>query len=158
MDAKPPQRYPRHMATNAKLYDRDFYAWTREQAALLREGRFAEADVANIVEEIETMGRSEKRELLSRLVVLLAHLAKWKFQPALQSRSWRLTITAQRDDAATLLADNPSLRPLLPELHAQAWRRAAIEAERETGLDAATFPADCPWSVEQSFDADFWPK
>jgi len=145
------------MGTNAKLYDQDFYAWTREQATLLREGRFSEADVAHIVEEIETMGRSEKRELVSRLVVLLTHLAKWKFQPVLQSRSWALTIRTQREDVEALLADNPSLRPLLSELHERAWRRAALEAERETGLDPTVFPADCPWSTDQTFAADFFP-
>ena len=145
------------MPINAKLYDRDFYAWTLEQAALLREGRFAEADLANIIEEIETMSRSEKRELVSRLVVLLAHLAKWRFQPVLRSRRWSLTIKAQRQDVETLLDENPSLRALLPELHAQAWRRAAVEAERQTGLDADNFPPDCPWTPDQSLDDDFLP-
>ena len=145
------------MATNAKLYDRDFYAWTLEQAALLREGRFAEADVANIVEEIETMGRSEKRELVNRLVVLLKHLVKWEFQPKRRSKSWRLTIKDQRLELETLLADNPSLRPILFEALAQAWPRAIIGAERETTLDAATFPSSCPWSPSMILDTDFLP-
>ena len=73
------------------LYDRDFYAWANQQAALLRAGRLAEADIENIAEEIESMGRSEKRELVSRLVVLLQHLLKWQFQPLFRGASWRLT-------------------------------------------------------------------
>jgi Domain of unknown function DUF29 len=145
------------MAANSKLYDRDFYAWSREQAALLRAGQFAEADFANIAEEIESMGRSEKRELVSRLVVLLLHLAKWRLQPELRGRSWRLSVEGQRVDIAELLADNPSLRPLLADVMTQAWRRAVIEAQRETGLDASAFTGECPWTAEQALDDAFWP-
>jgi Domain of unknown function DUF29 len=146
------------MGANSKLYDRDFYAWSREQAALLRSGQFAAADFANIAEEIESMGRSEKRELVSRLVVLLLHLAKWRFQPELRGRSWRLSVEGQRLDIAELLAGNPSLRPMLPDVITQAWRRAVIEAQRETGLDAAAFPDECPWTAEQALDDAFWPE
>ncbi|HLB99535.1 MAG TPA: DUF29 domain-containing protein, partial [Acetobacteraceae bacterium] len=92
------------------LYDRDFYAWANEQAALLRAGRLAEADLENIAEEIESMGRSEKRELNSRLRVLLMHLLKWRHQPMLRSKRWSNTIAAQRDDIVDHLADNPSLK------------------------------------------------
>ena len=70
------------------LYDRDFYAWANEQAALLRAGRLTEADIENIAEEIESMGRSEKRELVGRLAILLQHLLKWQFQPGRRSASW----------------------------------------------------------------------
>jgi len=80
------------------LYDRDFYAWANEQAALLRAGKLSDADVANIAEEIESMGRSEKRELVSRLVVLLLHLLKWQYQPARRGRSWQVTIENTRDE------------------------------------------------------------
>jgi Domain of unknown function DUF29 len=145
------------MGANSTLYDRDFYAWSREQATLLRDGRVSEADLVNIAEEIESMGRSEKRELVSRLVVLLLHLIKWGFQPNLRSRSWQSSINEQRVEVADLLADNPSLRPLLPEVLAQAWRRGRLGAERETGLDASTFPNDCPWTAEQALDDAFWP-
>jgi Domain of unknown function DUF29 len=145
------------MGVNSKLYDRDFYAWTREQAELLRAGRVSELDLVNVAEEIESMGRSEKRELVSRLVVLMLHLAKWRFQPTLRSRSWRLSVEGQRIQITEHLADNPSLRPTMDEIVAQAWRRASLDAQRETGLDASAFPVDCPWTAEQALDDAFWP-
>ena len=95
---------------NSLLYEQDFYAWANEQAALLRSGRVSDADLEHIAEEIESMGRSEKRELISRLKLLLAHLLKWQFQPTLRGNSWRLTIEEQRRDVAEHLADNPSLK------------------------------------------------
>jgi hypothetical protein len=146
------------MGENSKLYDRDFYAWSHEQAALLRAGQTADADLANIAEEIESMGKGEKRELVSRTVVLLLHLAKWRFQPNLRGRSWRLSIEGQRVDISELLADNPSLRPMLADVITQAWRRAVIDAQRETGLDASAFPTECPWTAEQALDDAFWPE
>ena len=107
------------------LYDRDFYAWANEQAALLRAGRLAEADIENIAEEIETMGRSEKRELINRLTVLLLHLLKWQFQPALHGNSWRLTIEEQRYRLEDHLKDNPSLKAQLGQAMRDAYRRGA---------------------------------
>ena len=74
------------------LYDRDFYAWANEQASLLRKGDLSHADIEHIAEEIESMGKTEKRELISRLTVLLLHLLKWRFQPTLRGKSWRLSI------------------------------------------------------------------
>ena len=138
-------------------YDRDFYAWAMEQAALLREGKLGEADIEHIAEEIESMGRSEKRELVSRLTVLMLHLLKWRFQPLLRGQSWRATIRVQRRDLSDLFSDNPSLKPLLPELIERAYGSAIIEAESETGLPESTFPAVCPWSFDQMMDGDFWP-
>jgi hypothetical protein len=145
------------MPAKPSLYESDLYAWSREQAELLRSGRLAEADLVHIAEEIESVGKTEKRELTSRLTVLLLHLAKWLYQPSLQSRSWRLSIEAQRLDIADLINDNPSLRPFLATALAPAWRRAVLDAQRETGLEASTFPTVCPWSVEQALDGGFWP-
>jgi hypothetical protein len=138
-------------------YDKDFYAWANEQAALLRAGKLAEADLAHIAEEIESMGKTEKRELVSRLTVLLLHLLKWRFQPELRSTSWRLSVEEQRLQVASHLDDNPSLKALLGSAIADAYRLAVIGARRETGLGAATFPATCPWSFDQMMDDDFWP-
>ena len=146
------------MRTNAKLYDRDFYAWTREQAELMRAGRWAEADIDNIVEEIESMGRNERQRLESRLVVLLMHLAKWRFQPENRGRSWRLTIREQRLRIAILLRDNPSLRPVLQDIFDDAWPVATLRAQRETGLDEAAFPSPCPWNATDALDDVFWPE
>ena len=130
------------------LYERDFYAWANEQAALLRAGRLSAADIDHIAEEIESMGRSEKRELTSRLAVLLAHLLKWQAQPARRGRSWLLAIREQRREVAQVLGDNPSLRGRLPDIMADAYETALLAAQRETGLAENAFPAACPWSFD----------
>jgi len=143
--------------SNSSLYDRDFYAWTAEQAALLREGRLSQADIANIAEEIESMGRSEKRELVSRLTVLLLHLLKWQFQPGLRAASWRASIQVQRISLETHLGDNPSLNAAVPDVMAQAYRISRIEAGKETGLAVEGFPAVVPWGFELVMDEGFWP-
>lgn len=139
------------------LYDRDFYAWANEQAALLRAGRLDAADIAHIAEEIESMGRTEKRELVNRLVVLILHLLKWRFQPALRGNSWRLSVEEQRYRIVDHLKDNPSLKATLEPAIDNAYRLALIEAERETGLSRSNFPAECPWSFAQMADETFWP-
>jgi Domain of unknown function DUF29 len=136
------------------LYDRDFYAWANEQAALLRDGRVSSADIAHIAEEIESMGRSEKRELVSRLTVLLLHLLKWQFQPSHRGTSGSLSIDNARDAITVHLADNPSLRSKLPDALDTAYRSAGREAAIETGLPLATFPAECPWTFEQAMQEE----
>lgn len=146
------------MPVKSPLYDRDFYAWSREQVELLRAGRVAEADIEHIAEEIDSMGRTEKRELISRLTVLFLHLLKWRFQPGKRGQSWEASISNQRDDLADHLDDNPSLRPLLPQALASAYRKACREAVAETGLPASTFPETCPWTVDEVLDAGFWPE
>ncbi len=146
------------MPAKSALYDKDFYAWSNEQAALLRAGRMAQADLENIAEEIESMGRSEKRELINRLSILLLHLLKWQFQPALRGRSWRLSVERQRLDIEDHLKDNPSLRTVLEPSIVDAYRRALIDAERETGLEASSFPAACPYSFDQMMSGGFWPE
>ena len=98
------------------LYDKDFYLWTIQNANLLREGRLTEIDIENIAEELESMGRSEKRELLNRLAVLIAHLIKWKYRLSIDgeiSGSWDGTIIEQRRKIKRLLKENPSLQSLL---------------------------------------------
>ena len=139
------------------LYDQDFYAWSNQQVALLRAGKLAQADIELIAEEIESMGKTEKRELISRLTVLLLHLLKWRFQPAKRVPGWEASIRVQRNRLADHLDDNPSLKPLLPTALSAAYRDAVLEAVAETGLPASTFPEKCPWSFEQALDAGFWP-
>jgi hypothetical protein len=142
----------------SSLYEQDFYAWANEQAALLRSGKLAVADIKHIAEEIESMGKTERRELVSRLTVLLAHLLKWRFQPIRRDKSWRNAITTQRLDVADHLADNPSLQANLAQAIADAYKRACLAAASETELEADGFPASCPWRFEQIMDADFWPE
>ena len=110
------------------------------RSKLLRAGKLAEADIEHIAEEIETMGRTEKRELISRLSVLLLHLLKWRYQPERRSPSWEASIRVQRNRLADHLDDNPSLKPLLPQALASAYRDAALEAVAETGLCGLDLP------------------
>jgi hypothetical protein len=138
-------------------YHSDFYAWANEQAALLRAGDLSAADVQNIAEEIESMGRGEKRELISRLTALPLHLLKRQFQPMMRGRNWRLSIDGQRLDLEDHLKDNPSLKAELEPSIAQAYRRALIEAERETGLARETFPVGRPYASDQMMSSNFWP-
>ena len=142
----------------SSLYDQDFYAWAMEQAELLRAGKLSAADIEHIAEEIESMGRSEQQQLESRLIVLLLHLLKWRFQPNLRGSSWRLTMKEQRSRIARHLRKNPSLQAVLDETIADAYGDAIIGAERETGLPDSTFPAVCEWSFEQIMAEDFWPE
>ena len=139
-------------------YDSDFYAWANEQAALLRAGRLGQADIEHIAQEIESMGRTEKRELVSRLRVLLRHLLKWRFQPTGRGSSWKASIRVQRLDLAEHLKDNPSLKTIVPQAIATAFEGAIIEAADETKLPEYAFPAVCPWSFDQLMDARFWPE
>ena len=131
-------------------YDTDFYAWAAEQATLLRSGRFSQLDIAHVAEEIEDLGKRERRALESRLGVLVGHLLKWRFQADYPNRkSWRATINAQRRSIAKLLDDNPSLRPQLPELLASAYADAVDFAVAETPLDYDAFPQQCPWTIDE---------
>jgi hypothetical protein len=141
-------------ATN---YDSDFYTWTQQQAALLKAGRFSEVDIENIVEEIETMGRSERRELESRMSVLLAHLLKWQYQSERRTRSWQLTIEEQRLKFSKVLAENPGLKPQFPTILADAYQFAVVRCMKETKFQKSVFPAQCPWTVEQIADRSFFP-
>jgi len=129
-------------------YERDFYSWLMEQARHIREGRFDALDRDNLAEEIEALGREQFNKLVSALRVLMLHMLKWDHQTALRSRSWVLSIEEQRLEIADVLADNPGLRPRIAEAIARAYRRARIEAAKETGLDETVFPPACPYSFD----------
>jgi hypothetical protein len=94
-------------------YDRDIILWSEEQARLLRAGQFAELDIEHLADEIEDVGKSEKRELASRVAVLLAHLLKWRVQPKNRSASWRATINDQRRRIALAIKETPSLKAVM---------------------------------------------
>ena len=140
-----------------ELYQGDFHAWTIQQATLLKAGRIGEVDLEHLIEEIETLGASERRELESRLKVLLLHLLKWHYQPEQRSSSWSGTIDEQRDQLDTLLRQSPSLHRFIPEYLGYAYPKARRSAARETGLSQASFPESCPYDEEQIFDTEFWP-
>ena len=137
-------------------YETDVAAWAYEQAAYLRAGDFAALDLMQLAEEIEDVARSERRELHSRLAVLVAHLLKWKFQPDHRVRSWESTIRLQREEIGLLLGESHSLRNVFENEKRMrtVWHDAVHLAERETKL---SFPDTWIWSVEQVLDETFFP-
>ena len=148
------------MATTTADYEQDFYLWATHNAHLLRQRRFAEIDVDHIAEELEDMGRSSRRALSSRLEILLAHLLKWMTQQDIRAahiHSWRATIKEQRRMVAKLLNENPSFRHDLAEVFKDSYEGAVNKAVVETNLPEATFPAACPFSLEQALDDGYWP-
>jgi hypothetical protein len=138
-------------------YDHDFYAWAMTNAQMLRQQRFAEIDIENIAEELETLGRSEKRELLNRLAVLLAHLLKWQFQPERRGKSWELTIWEQRRKLRKHLMENPSLRAQLDAAISDAYDDAIAHLSRRTSLEKSRLPSQCPYTPDEVFSDDFLP-
>ncbi len=140
------------------IYEEDFYAWTVQTAALIRQGNWAAIDRENLAEEIESMGRSEKRELISRLAVLIMHLLKWQFQPSKRSTSWEGTIIEQRKQLKLLLADNPSLKYAADDRVIDAYDIAIYAAMRETRLKKSTFPSQCPYTFSQVLAENYWPE
>jgi hypothetical protein len=138
-------------------YDTDFYAWALDQAARIRALAVPGLDTENVAEEIESLGRSEKRELRSRCTVLLMHLLKWKSQPDRRGESWLSMISEQRLGVEMVLEDNPSLRHTMARVIAESYRRAVEKATKETHLPVSIFPASCPWTPGQIFTADWLP-
>jgi hypothetical protein len=142
----------------ARLYEKDYHLWAETNAQLLRDERFAELDLAHLVEEVEDMAGNHRRQLSSRLDVLILHLLKWEFQPSLRSRSWSTTIDVQREAIARLLRKNPSLKPLVEEEVADSYPVAVTGASGDTGIPKKLFPKTCPYTKEQILDKRFFPK
>ena len=145
-------------ATNKTLYDKDFFEWTQTTAALLRADRWQEIDIESLAEEIESLGKRDRRELGSRLQVLVMHLLKWAYQPTHRSSSWRTTIRTQRAEIQDVLDDSPSLEGQVQPLLDKRYSRARADAIDETGLPDETFPEECPWTAEEVKDHNFWPE
>ena len=142
---------------NSTTYDTDFYLWTQQQAALLRQGQLQAVDVTNLAEEIESMGKSDRRAIESYLFVILTHLLKWQFQPNRRGKSWRLSVSNGRREIERLLRDSPSLKPQLPELAMAEYPGARRQAADETSLPLSSFPEICPFTIEQIMDLEYWP-
>jgi len=139
-------------------YETDFYLWTQQQAALLRQGEFnrVDLDLANIAEEIESMGKRDRRSVSSYLQNVLLHLLKWRYQPERRGTSWRLSIRNGRRQIKQLILESPSLKPQLPAIVQEEYLAARENAADETGLPLTTFPEECPFTIEQ-ITGDFWP-
>lgn len=153
------------MTDLAKLYQTDYAVWAERNAELLRARRFDELDIEHLLEELSDMSKSDRRELHSRLLVLLAYLLKWEYQYARLSerwrefdgRSWRSTIVEQREQLAGLLRQSPGLQSALDGAIAEAYPAAVRLTCKETQLPVSLFPDACPYSRAQIFDDDFYP-
>ena len=148
-----------------ELYQENYPAWAEKTAELLKTGQFSELDIEHLLEELASMGASEYNELESRLTILIAHLLKWQFQyqqlsdkwKEFDGRSWRSTIIEQRTRIAKRLRKSPGLKANLPEVLLEAYEDALELAIKETRLPAATFPSECPYTIEQLLNDDFYP-
>ncbi len=138
-------------------YDQDLMLWYEQQHALLRQRRLAELDVDHLIEELDDALGSLRKELPSRLELLIIHLLKCEYQPERKSRSWLGTIHEQRSALALLLEESPSLAPLAMLAAEKSYPRAVRGASVQTGLDRKIFPAAIPYSRDQLFDDDFVP-
>jgi hypothetical protein len=153
------------MSRHRDLYERDFNAWIAEQVDLLRAGRTGEIDAAHLIEELEDMGKSNLRELQSRLVILVAHLLKWQFQlhelserwQELEGKSWRDTIIEQRAQISALLEDSPSLKQTLADALQRAYPKARSLALKQTGLSDVSIPTHCSYEPDLVLDDEFYP-
>ncbi len=131
-----------------ELYEKDFYKWTSTQSKLLRRGEYSKLDIQNLIEEIESLGRSEKRTLRSYLTNLMMHLLKIKYQPNKHTKSWDLSVRNSRIEAKRQLTENPSLKSKITKIVEEAYLSAVIAAAFETGLDEEIFPKECPWNIK----------
>lgn len=148
------------MHPNTTLYEQDLYTWCLATADLIRAGKWHDIDLDALAEEIESLGKSQKRELEHRLEVLVMHLLKWRYQPErrVDSHSWYDTIREQRNRLARLLRDNPGLRPQLALALTEGYAEARLRALGETRLLAGVMPTTCPWTAAQVLDTTFWPE
>lgn len=144
--------------TKPVAYDEDFYAWTQDQAARLRARAHNGIDWENAAEEIESLGKSQRSEIRSRILVVLIHLLKWKYQPDQRSSGWKGTLAEQRDKIAEEVEESPSLRAFPASVVDRQYRTARLKAAGEIGLLDDAFPPACPFTVEQILDPDFFPE
>lgn len=140
------------------LYESDYLLWLQKTSQLLKSQDFASLDLENLIEEIESLGKSERNKLISSLRLIYQHLLKWQYQPSKRSKSWNNTIIRERDNINDYIEDTPSLKNLLQDSTAlnKAYQRGRRDAIRETGI--TNLPQECPYSIEQALDLDFLPE
>lgn len=145
-------------STLQELYEYDYHLWLQETSRLLKAQDFTSLDLENLIEEIESLGRSERNKLISSLRLIYQHLLKWQYQPSRRSKSWSDTIIRERDNVSDYIEDTPSLKNLLQDtaVLAKAYQRGRRDAIRETGI--TNLPLDCPYSLEQALDPNFLPE
>ncbi|GCL52991.1 hypothetical protein NIES3806_03190 [Microcystis aeruginosa NIES-3806] len=142
----------------SQLYETDFNLWLEQTVNHLKKGNLQALDLDNLIEEISDMGRNNRREVFSRLKVLLIHLLKWQYQPEKRTNSWINTIDDQREQLELILRDSPSLKPYLADIFAECYQKAVRGMVNETNLPKETFLVDCPFSQEQVLNWDYLPE
>jgi hypothetical protein len=142
----------------SQLYEQDFYLWLETTANLLKTRQVEQLDYDNLIEEIETMGKRDKRSIASNLEVILMHLIKWQYQPENRSNSWKYTLLEHRNRIKRILKDSPSLKPYLSEIINECYQNAQKKASLETDLSIDTFPVDCIFTTEEILDLDYLPN
>ncbi|MBR8826521.1 MAG: DUF29 domain-containing protein [Gomphosphaeria aponina SAG 52.96 = DSM 107014] len=140
------------------LYEQDYHLWLITTANQLEENNIQDLDIHNLLEEIESMGRSEKNGLQSNLQIVLMHLLKYKYQPEKRSNSWRYTILEHRDRIAITLENSPSLKSYVGEIFDKCYQKARKKAATETGLPLNKFPSDSPFTIENTLNEDYLPE
>lgn len=143
---------------NPTLYEQDYYLWLEQTAKLLDRGEWDELDIANRVEEIKDIGKSERRSLESNLTVILLHLLKYKYQPTHRSNSWLSSILEHRIAIKKQLKESPSLKPYLEQVFAECYGDGILRAAVETGLPIDTFPTNSPFTIEEVLDINYLPE
>jgi hypothetical protein len=139
-------------------HDEDFYGWAMANATLLKQKKYQEVDMDMIIEELEEMGRSNKHALISRLAQLVFHLLKWQYQPDFRGRSWEGSIEGQREEIGLLLQDSPSLKNKIDECFPVAYKKSKSLIKQETPIDLKLLPTECPYTLDQIMDDEFYPK
>ncbi len=138
----------------SSLYEQDYYLWLETTAKLLREGQLSALDVANLLEEIEDMGRSEKRAFYSNLKILLMHLLKYSYQSEKRSNSWIASIVEHRQRIKKAFKESPSLQPYFIEIVNECYQDARELAAAETGLAIDAFPVEPLFTPEEILNSD----
>jgi len=144
--------------TLANFYEEDFSVWAFRNAQLLREGRIAEADLEHIAEEIEDLGKEREHSLATQVRRLLAHLLQYHYQRFHRSRSWLGSIADARAEIEWVLEHSPSLKSSVHTMLESEYRRAVGQASAETGIPKESFPAECPYTVQQIMQDEFLPE
>ncbi|HHP7230424.1 MAG TPA: DUF29 domain-containing protein [Xenococcaceae cyanobacterium] len=140
------------------LYERDYYLWLQHTAQLISEGKFNDVDTANLIEEIEDMGRSEKKAIKSNLIIVLLHLLKYKYQPEKRTNSWKASIREHRRRLRDDFRASPSLKQYMTEVFAESYQDSREQAADETGLLLDTFPTKSPFTISEVLNPDYLPE
>ena len=139
------------------LYDQDYYLWIMRTIELLNQKKFSELDLTNLVEEIEDMGKSEKKSITSNLRILLMHLLKYKYQSDKRTNSWLFTIVEHRKRLQEAFKVSPSLRRYYEEVFLDCYQDARELASAETGLSVEIFSEVCPFTQEEALNPNYLP-